>query len=87
VRIAAEGITSTRTLLGITIRTRFIPSFSFTEFREKKTHSTSSTRKHTQYYSIMAHGQYKQQLVVVEGLKSKREAQAAIEKLNQLQGY
>ncbi|MFT4628928.1 MAG: hypothetical protein ACI8PV_000034 [Dinoroseobacter sp.] len=87
VRIGAEGITSTRTLLGITIRTRFIPSFSFTEFREKKTHSSSSGRKHTQYYSIIAHGQDKQQLVVAEGLKSKGEAQAAIEKLNQLQGY
>lgn len=87
VRIGAEGITSTRTLLGITIRTRFIPSFSFKEFREKKTHSTSSGRKHTQYYSIIAHGQGGEKAVVAEGLKSNGEAQAAIEKLNQLQGY
>lgn len=87
VRIGAEGITSHRNILGITIRKRFIPSFSFKEFREKETHSASSGSKHTQYYAIIAHGQEGEQAVVAEGFKSSAQAQAAIEKLNQLQGY
>jgi hypothetical protein len=87
IRIGSEGITSVRRILGITVRTRFLPSFSFKEFKESRSHSASSGNKHSQYYSIIAHGHEGQKLVVAENLKGLGEAEAAIEKLNRLQDY
>ena len=87
IRFGPEGITAQRRLLGIPLKPKFLPSYSFREFKEKKSHATQTGSKHTQYYSIEAHGNQGEKLVVAEDLKGKAELEAAIDKLDSILHY
>ena len=84
VQIAPEGITTDRYVFGFKIKQSFLPSYSFKEFRERKSHSTSGGGKTTQYYDLLAHGYQGEKLVVAENLNGMGEVRAAIEKLSVL---
>jgi len=84
VLIRADGIRSQRVIFGYKCKEKFLPSYSFSEFKAKKSHSTTSGSNTTQYFSIVAHGKAGEKLTVAEDLKGKREADAAIQKLNSL---
>lgn len=84
VSIRADGIRSQRTLLGYKFKEQFVPSYSFSKFKAKTSHSTSSGSDTTQYYSIIARGKSGEKATVAENLKGKQAADAAIKKLNSL---
>jgi len=79
VLIRADGIRSQRVIFGYKFKEKFLPSYSFSEFKAKKSHSTTSGSNTTQYFSIVAHGKAGEKLAVAEDLKG-----AAIQKLNLL---
>lgn len=81
VRIGAEGITSKRTLFGIALKPKFVPSYSFEKLTEKASHSTSTGNKTVQYYTLVAHGRQGEQATVAQDLKSMGEVEAAKRRL------
>ncbi|RBP47087.1 DUF3592 domain-containing protein [Arenicella xantha] len=81
VRIGPEGITSNRTLFGISLKPKFVPSYSFEELVERKSHSSTSGNKTTQYYTLVAHGRQGERADVARDLKSIEEVEAARKRL------
>jgi len=87
VNLGREGITANRTVFGIARKPQFIASYEFKEFTKKKAQSSSRGTKVTQYYSIEALANDGKKIAVALNLKGTRNAQAAIEKLNELTQY
>jgi len=87
VRVGAEGITSTRSLFGYAFKPKFLPSYSFKHFEKKKSSSSTSGNKTTDYYQVFAHGDDGTKILVAEALEGRAQADAAIEKLSSLQDY
>lgn len=87
VRFANEGIYIKRTILGIPIAKKFIPSYSFENFSPKKSYNVSSGENQTQYYNITADNKDGKKIIVAEGFESLQEAETAIEILKEKLPY
>ncbi len=87
VRIGAEGITSTRSVFGYAFKPKFLPSYAFEKFEKKKSSSSTTGNKTTDYYQIFAHSTDGSKVLVAEALEGLEQADAAVEKLSSLQVF
>ena len=87
VRVGAEGITSTRSVFGYAFKPKFLPSYAFDRFEKKKSSSSTTGNKTTDYYQIFAHSNDGSKVLVAEALEGIEQVDAAIEKLSSLQGF
>lgn len=87
VRVGAEGITSTRSVFGYAFKPKFLPSYAFDRFEKKKSSSSTTGNKTTDYYQIFAHSNDGSKVLVAEALEGLEQVDAAFEKLSSLQGF
>ncbi|GHA19718.1 hypothetical protein GCM10008090_31770 [Arenicella chitinivorans] len=84
VRFGPEGITANRSVLGIPLKKQFVPSYSFKEFKEHESHSTTSGKTTKKYYALFAHGRQGEIALVAKNLNGLEEVDAAKERLLQI---
>lgn len=82
-----DGITTKTTIFGIVKKPKFLPSYAFKKFDKKITNITGIHYKTVQYYSIEAHSNDGQKIVVAQNLEGLLNVKAAIEKLTELTKY
>ena len=87
VRIGAEGISAQRSLFGYDFKPQFVPSYSFKAFEKEVSSTSTSGKKTTTYYKIVAYGNEGEKAIVAERLAGLEQADAAIERLSALLAY
>jgi hypothetical protein len=74
----AQGIRTTRRILGIPIKRSYLQRDAFVEFKKKGSHKVQQGNKHIVYYTIYAVDTDGDKIVVGEGYKGESQANAAI---------
>ena len=84
IHINPLGVNSKRYIFGLLTSERQIASYNIKEFISKRSMSTNSSNKKTQYYDIYALSNSGQKALVVENVKGMGQARAAIQRLQSM---
>jgi hypothetical protein len=74
----AQGIRTTRRILGIPVKRSYMDSNAFVKLRKKSSHKVQQGSKHIVYYTIYAVDSDGDKIIVGEGYKGESQANAAI---------
>lgn len=74
----ANGIKTTRRILGIPVKRSYLNRDAFVKFKKKSSHKVQQGNKHIVYYTIYAVDNDGDKIVVGEGFKGESQAKAAI---------
>jgi len=74
----ANGIRTTRRILGLPVKRSYLNRDAFVKFKKKSSHKTQQGNKHVVYYTIYAVDIDGDKIVVGEGFKGESQANAAI---------
>ncbi len=84
IHIDPLGLSSKRYVFGILTKERKFASYEIQEFFWKRSMSTSTNSKTTQYYDIYARNNNGQEAIVVESIKGMGQARVAIQRLQEM---